>query len=636
MPRIPSIIRAQRALQAIVGAVFLLGSMLAVAPVLAQQMQPPPRRDAKTPTGVSFRGGGFSIQEEDLAIGDGANGLRVVRSYNSTTDGISDPYFAAVGWTQTLNVYVASQTLLEEPDFLPPPNYRGKCVYNVVGGSGAEGFIYNGPFVPQQNSCGGAQVGNYVPITPGGAKLEYLNSAAPNFYRYTGADGTVINFIGGANRASNWTKPDGTRLDFTYVSGTLKSVFSSRGWAILYESATKICAVNLAQTYVTPTSVCPAGVQTVTYAYSPGTYVTSRRLMTTATKNGAARTYQYASNNHVNCVKDPGQTICRIQNTYGHCLEDPLAPFSIQPNMRMRDPVLSQTDGSGRTYTYSYSIDQGGFYAPNLCPQWIANTDPDMRPYNPMTTTVTESGVPGSTIAITDTASQVTAFTDPLSRTTGLGYDGSVDYIYESGDPNEVLLPEGNSEGFFKDARGNITAKVVKAKPGTGLADLFITAVYPSTCGNIKTCNKPTSATDPKGNTTDFTYDAAHGGVLTETGPTDASSIRPVKRNAYVQRSAWLKNSSGGYTASAYPVWLLSEMRICRTSATVGNTCAAGVTDEVVTAYDYGPNTGPNNLLVRGQTVTANGVTLRTCFSYDRDGRKISETSPNANLSACP
>jgi YD repeat-containing protein len=39
---------------------------------------------------------------------------------------------------------------------------------------------------------------------------------------------------------------------------------------------------------------------------------------------------------------------------------------------------------------------------------------------------------------------------------------------------------------------------------------------------------------------------------------------------------------------------------------------------------------------LRGMTVTADGQTLRTCYGYDVNGRKISETQPLANLTACP
>jgi YD repeat-containing protein len=55
----------------------------------------------------------------------------------------------------------------------------------------------------------------------------------------------------------------------------------------------------------------------------------------------------------------------------------------------------------------------------------------------------------------------------------------------------------------------------------------------------------------------------------------------------------------------------------------------------VLTTYDYGPDSGPNNLQLRGTVVTADGQSLRTCQSYDANGRKISETGAGANLSSC-
>jgi hypothetical protein len=118
-------------------------------------------------------------------------------------------------------------------------------------------------------------------------------------------------------------------------------------------------------------------------------------------------------------------------------------------------------------------------------------------------------------------------------------------------------------------------------------------ASYPTTCSNFKTCNKPTSTTDAKGKVTDYTYDATHGGLLTESAPADANGIRAVKRYAYVQRYAWIKNAGGGYSHASTPVWLLSEMRTCRTTATMNGACAGGAADEVLTAYEYGPDTAP-------------------------------------------
>jgi YD repeat-containing protein len=56
---------------------------------------------------------------------------------------------------------------------------------------------------------------------------------------------------------------------------------------------------------------------------------------------------------------------------------------------------------------------------------------------------------------------------------------------------------------------------------------------------------------------------------------------------------------------------------------------------KAVTSYEYGAAGGAESLLVKGVAVTADGQTLRTCYSYDNWGRKISETSANASLASC-
>ena len=83
------------------------------------------------------------------------------------------------------------------------------------------------------------------------------------------------------------------------------------------------------------------------------------------------------------------------------------------------------------------------------------------------------------------------------------------------------------------------------------------------------------------------------------------------------------------------PVWLLSTESYCLSGAASGATCALA-NDEVLTTYDYGPDSGPNNLLPRGQTVATGGQTHRVCFAHDKVGNKLWEVSPNANAASCP
>jgi len=206
------------------------------------------------------------------------------------------------------------------------------------------------------------------------------------------------------------------------------------------------------------------------------------------------------------------------------------------------------------------------------------------------------------------------------------------------GEAKSRTNPEGDITFYKYTGAGNISEKRHVAKVGTGLTDLVESAAfdfistYPAH-PNWGLHYKPTSVSDGRGNRTDYTYDPVHGGLLTETGPA-VNGVRPQKRFTYAQRYAWIKNSAGGYSRAATPIWLLVKEASCKTGAASGSGCAiAG--DEVVTEYDYGPDVGPNNLLLRGQVVDPGGLNLRTCYAYDAQGNKIAETAPKAGLTSC-
>ena len=236
----------------------------------------------------------------------------------------------------------------------------------------------------------------------------------------------------------------------------------------------------------------------------------------------------------------------------------------------------------------------------------------------------------------------IQTYTDELSRT----YNYSDGFAFRDWGRSE---PEFDETLVDRDERNNITAITRYPKPNTGLPPRTVyQASYPVDCSNPRTCNRPTSITDGNGNTSTYTYAPEHGGVLTETGPlaptrqSDGSmaNVRQQKRYEYAQRYAWIGNGVGGYMHASTPIWLLARERHCISTAPSGSSCAGGAADEVITDYDYGPDSGPNNLNLRGMTVTAyvNGaaVTQRTCYGYDLSGNKISETQPNAQLASCP
>lgn len=193
-------------------------------------------------------------------------------------------------------------------------------------------------------------------------------------------------------------------------------------------------------------------------------------------------------------------------------------------------------------------------------------------------------------------------------------YENGYEYIYEY------------------DTRGNVTKRTQVGKDGE--ADLILTAGYDTTCSNLKTCNKPNWTRDAKGNQTDYEYHAQSGQLSKVTSPADHNGVRPQTRYTYSQKYAWFLNASGSYVKAATPIWLLTREAYCRSSSATETGCSlAG--DEVVTTYDYGPNAGPNNLFLRGITVSADGQSQTTCYDYDRFGNQIAETKPRANVASC-
>jgi len=181
-----------------------------------------------------------------------------------------------------------------------------------------------------------------------------------------------------------------------------------------------------------------------------------------------------------------------------------------------------------------------------------------------------------------------------------------------TGQVTRVRSPESNHTDYTYDARSNLTGTLMVPKPSSPLASFSTSSNFDTTCANPMTCNKPNWVRDARGNQTDFTYSATHGGVLTVTLPAAVNGIRPQTRYAYAQRYAWVKNAAGSFVQSASPIWVRTQESFCRTSASTGSGCSlAG--DEVVTTYEFGANGGANNLFPRGMAITADGQTLRTC-----------------------
>lgn len=582
----------------------------------AQGVQAPPAIAILSPGGVNLANGTFHLKEApDLSIGgDGLeDGLHLAREYQSGLPSVFSSGMKSQGWTHNLMVSI-SKKKAEIRTGRTWPVGREPYVYSVsVGGRSAN--FFGGSSYPT-----GGWVGSYSPaLQDMGMSLVYTGTEQSGTFTFTDRDGSVITITD--LRVRKWVFPSGVVLTYHYNSGgLLTSVFSSRGYALLFEGDirwTRACAVNLARTHVLPGSSCPAGVPSVAYDYG-GAYSGDplMRLRAVTGVTDAITQYEYnpaANASRMTCVRRPGQTSCQITNQYAACQRQPEINTD-PPDLRLMDRVTFQQTATGETYSYLHS-------AAPYCPP----TTDSAR------TVMTASGA-GTTEIVTNESGAPLSVKDPLGRTTVNEYPFTT-YPVPPTIPSRIELPEHN-QYYIGYVRGNVSSVRAVAKRGTD-TDLTSSTLYETDCVNVRICNRPKSTTDANGNVTEFTYDPVHGGIRTETGPA-ANGIRPQTRHHYRQRSAWLSNGAGSYQASA-PIWVRTATSLCRASAATDDESApcAG-DDEVLTTYDYGPDGGPNNLLVRGTIVSAGGQSLRTCFGYDALGNKISETTPRAGLASCP
>ncbi|MFL9841158.1 RHS repeat-associated core domain-containing protein [Sphingomonas sp. ST-64] len=235
------------------------------------------------------------------------------------------------------------------------------------------------------------------------------------------------------------------------------------------------------------------------------------------------------------------------------------------------------------------------------------------------------------TVTVTNALSQTTTYVFDItserlkSVTNGVGK--TVSYQHDaSGRLTRVTQPEGNYTKLTYDGRGNITETRAVAKSGSGLSDIVETASYPASCSNPVTCNQPTSTTDARGKTTDYTYSTTHGGVLTVTLPAPSGSgTRPQTRYSYATQQAQIKNSSGTIVGSGQNVMLLTGVSQCVT----GSVCT-GTDDERKQTVVYGSTGAANNLLPTSVTVAAGdgAISSTTTASYDAIGNLTTVDGP--------
>jgi hypothetical protein len=554
----------------------LLATLFVAAPASAQYE--PPKQMTLSPLGVDLSDGRFSYKTTDLSIGP----LTLERSFLGGRTIAGSNYFGP-NWTHNYAIYVVEKD-------------RSKMdgVY-VVLGRGVVHFTYSG--------YGG---GTYPCWNPDcdGATLALVNGA----FVYTDAQGNVYTFTSSvsafpvnnssppyrAQRIARIDHADGHTLTYIYGGQQLRQIASNYGYSLVFEysgstnSIAKACGYNRAVTYVTAASTCAGAALAVSYGYGASNVTNVVDVL------GRNWGYDY-SGADLTCVRQVNSSACQVANTY-------------EPDVGVKPwAVKTQTTPDGAVSNYLYQP---------VDPEYVQN------PGDPPPTSAARYTGPEGIEVWAEFSGGLLANYNQNGRQTALQWDGV--------ELAKLTHPEGNSVSYGWRG-GEKVVQSWQAKPNSGIAPISAGSGFPDlqspecTTPPRKLCNKPVWRKDYKGNQTDFTYEP-HGAVKTETGPA-VGGVRPQVRYEYALRRAWVSNG-GGHSPEAVSIWLPSRKAFCATGAASGWGCALPG-DEVVTTYDYGPDSGPNNLLLRSETVTAGGASRRTCFGYDWMGNEISTTRPS-------
>ena len=601
----------------------------------------PPIKFALSPGNVDMRTGSYNYSVNDLHIGgEGDAGLSLTRRLASEslypeTNGLYQPFgqFFSHNWIIKL---------VETRIKVIGANYPNEYDFQVSVTYGGLGDSFRST----------ANLPRFVNRSHSSARLTFTGDPTGSVqYTYHSGDGTRIVFRQGrfdcesfdASRcllASEIVRPDGTRYELrykepgTYAGSTvpLTSITSNRGLAILFETnesglTSRACVLNLAVVAQPANGRCPAGVPTSAYVYDTPGQNGNRSLISATDASGAVSRFTLMSSPPRFALTQPGASTPFVTITY--------QPFGYDDVRRGGYRVLNQSFAGGAIYSYSW--DRFGFAGEQTLFDTAGGSFTDATGQR-AEVRYGAYQLANSLDATSDPTSYITPGPEIIRDQNGNTIRG--EYCYAAprdGFCNIVPLkrwiyPEGNQEVFTYDSYVNVKTMTKVARSGTALPSTVVTTTHD--CAPADACDKLTALTDANGNRTDYTYDPVHGGVLTEIGPA-VGGIRPQTRHEYVQRFAWLR-SGAGYVRASSPIWLLSRSRSCRATAASGPDCVGGAADETVTTYEYGPDSGPNNLWLRGIAVSADVQTLRTCYGYDTQGRRISETRPNANLAVCP
>lgn len=604
----------------------------------------PPTISARDENGVDLVGGSLSVSIPTLAAGSNGSGIsRTGLGYSPIMDNLSGimtaGFYNGNSYNGLVNVSVNGTS---EWFYFPNRNANGNGV------SVESGYYCGGdPFIsPSGQGADTYYTGCVLPATPpqsattlscSGTTCTFVmrDGAVATFQRTTYGP-KMVGLQGNFGRITTLQKPDGEVLNYSYWEVTVtqpilnqdslvftilspRQVTSSLGWTVRYQyqadgapPPNRIVIVNATLDYCDPTaqSCSSANQSTWPYLEGRGYFPNSGEFISmTGTGTSAWSTY-YVSG---------------YSSSFGGNISTTLYPGSEDWFYWNNDYKIKTLTRNAKTWSYEYSLPN-----PNdmyLSTTTVTNPDGSKRRLKFWSS----DSHPG-----TGRYNIIDSLQDELGRTTKYVFQPSS--IFSPPYVKQVITPEATYNGatltggytqYDYDARWNPTQSTTYPKGGG--TPIVTSAVYPSTCSNRVTCNKPTSTTTANGYTTTYTYDPIHGGILTETGPM-INGAQPEKRYSYSQITPYLKSPTGSMVAQT-PVWRLTGTSVCRTLTLA--TCV-GTADEIKTIISYGSdNTHPvyNNVLpVSVTTVGGDGTNATISYTYDNFGHVTSEKGPRTDV----
>lgn len=538
----------------------------------------PPERAVRDGNGVNLATGMMSVGTPSISIGSkrGLSYSRFLTGSNVGTSAFDNSLRYAIYGDQNsrVNVVLAGKTI----DF----TFANGVYSNVQGTGETLGKI--------------GSTSNFLLTLRDGTAVTFLNNFIQNGTKwYEGLNAVAvaqsIAYPSGetVTLSYTWFQSQGLFVNSYSTVARLRGASSNLGYAVnlTYVDSSAYAAVQSATLVNTSVDYCDpsTGSCTLTNSNWPKlTFSGSNSGPYTITDNlGRTYTYTFDSSKRLVGVRRPSSSVDNMTISY-------------DANNR-----VSSVTTDGRTWGYAFSL--------SGTTMSVIITNPD----NTTRTVVSDTTV-GLPVSVAN----------ELNRTTSYHYD-------PSGRLDVTTAPELNYTAYTYDSRGNlIQTRAVSKTPGTP-GDIVTTAAYPaSPCSNAVTCNEPTSTTDALGNTTGYSYDQTHGGVLSVSAPAPTGgAAAPHTSYGYTQFQAYYKNSSGSIVASGTGVYQLTSTSTCQTQAS-----CAGTADEVKTTIGYGPQAAgqANNLLpVSVTTGAGNGdanQTATTAVSYDVVGNVTAVDGP--------